>query len=48
MSAPAPIPRLVQVGLNLIGVLDINDKTHSWQGIVLLVGFSVSAFTLSR
>lgn len=39
MSAQQPKkePRLVQIGLNLISLLDVNDKEHSFIGNVLMV-----------
>lgn len=30
-------PRIVQIGLNLISLLDVNDKMHYFEGNVLMV-----------
>ena len=40
MSTAKKEPRLVQIGLNLISLLDVNDKEHSFIGNVLMVRFS--------
>ena len=30
-------PRLVQIGLNVIALLDVDDKSHTFEAIVLMV-----------